>query len=123
MGGADALGKLTTRRLKGRVSQAASRLTGQLQIDQKVLGKWLEAESFRFAAPPPNDHSERRMGFNGKTGWSGNDDLDAATLAERSLVFDLGRPLRLREIYRNLKVTSTQQIEADHPNLEYRQHS
>jgi hypothetical protein len=120
IGGADHLGKLTTLRMKGRVSQAASQLTGQVQIDEKVPGKWMEAESFRFQAPPPRDHSERRMGFNGKVGWSGLDDLDAATLAERNLVFDLNRPLRLRAIYRSLKLTGTQQIEADHPNLEYR---
>jgi hypothetical protein len=120
MGGRLALEGLTTRRMKGRVSQAAARVAGQVQIDQKAPNKWLEKEVFIYTAPPPNDHSERQMGFNGTIGWSGSDDMAAGTLAERNLAFDLGRPLRLRVIYRSLKLTGTQQVESDHSRQQYR---
>jgi hypothetical protein len=120
VGGRDALGKLTSRRMKGRVSQAAARVAGQVQIDQKAPNKWLEKEVFIYAAPPPNDHSERRMGFNGKVGWSESDDIDAGTLGERNLAFDLERPLSLKGLYRSLKLNGMQQVESDHPHQQYR---
>jgi hypothetical protein len=120
MGGRPALQRLNTRRMKGRVSQAAARVAGQVQIDQKAPNKWLEKEVFIYAAPPPSDHSERQMGFNGTVGWSGSDDMDTETLAERNLAFDLGRPLRLRVIYRSLKLTSTEEVESDHSRQQYR---
>jgi hypothetical protein len=106
--------------MKGRVSQAASRLAGQVQIDQKAPNKWLEKELFIYAAPPPKDHSERLMGFNGTVGWSGSDDMDAGTLAERNLAFDLERLLHLKELYRSLELAGSQQVESDHSGQQYR---
>jgi hypothetical protein len=106
--------------MKGRVSQAAARVAGQVQIDQKAPNKWLEKEYFIYAAPPPRDHSERLMGFNGTVGWLGSAEMDAGTLAERNLAFDLERLLHLRDLYRSLKLADAQQVESDHSSQKYR---
>jgi len=130
MGGKDALQVLRTRRMTGRVSSAAARVAGRVQVDQKAPNKWLEKDFFVYPDPPPKDHSERQMAFNGVAGWSGGqnwwsppgqiDDMDAGTSDERNLAFDLGHPLRLRELYVGLKPAGLQQVESDHSRQQYR---
>ena len=105
IGGREALGKLKTRVLKGRIELSGGTSWGQLEIYTKAPNKSLTVMNVE-------PMGQVKHGYDGCTGWTVGDTIGSHTLPGANLSGfspdgDFYRELKLRELYQGIRVLGT----------------
>ncbi|HKV41322.1 MAG TPA: hypothetical protein VJX67_19100 [Blastocatellia bacterium] len=111
LGGKDAIEKQTSRVMKGTIEVTTFNVNGTVEVDAKAPNKIFTLVSIE-------GFGDIKSGFDGTAGWDDNPqtgirDMTPVQTAAYKARADFHRPIHLKELYKDLKVTGKEKV-GDH---------
>jgi hypothetical protein len=109
VGGKDAIGKVTSRAMKGTLDNSDDGTTSPAEVFTKAPNKYLEVVTL-------GDAGQAQQGWNGASGWgkdpdSGLHDMEKSDQAAAARDYDFYRQIRLKELFPKMALTGKMKVD------------